>query len=113
MLVKTKPAYLTIEDLNVKGMMKNRHLSKAVAQQTIYAFREWLTAKCDEKGIELRVVSMWYPSSKLMFQLAVDKKTNLSLSERTFSCDNCDAVLDRDFNASLNLKYAKEYTVLT
>ena len=88
-LVKTKPAYLTIEDLNVKGMMKNRHLSKAIAQQSFFAFREWLTAKCGEKGIELRVVDMWYPSSKLCSTCGA-KKTKLSLSERTFSCDTCD-----------------------
>ena len=111
-LVKTKPAYLTIEDLNVKGMMKNRHLSKAIAQQCFSSFREWLTTKCVEKGIELRLVDRWYPSSKLCSTCGV-KKTKLSLSERTFACDNCDTVLDRDFNASLNLKYAKEYTVLT
>ncbi|WP_186671526.1 RNA-guided endonuclease TnpB family protein [Sporosarcina sp. BP05] len=110
-LVKTKPAYLTIEDLNVKGMMKNRHLSKAIAQQCFYAFRETLTAKCVEKGIELRLVDRWYPSSNLCSNCGA-KKTKLSLSERTFTCDNCDTVLDRDFNASLNLKYAKEYTVL-
>jgi len=112
MLVKTKPTYLTIEDLNVTGMMKNRYLSKAVAQQCFYAFREWLTAKCGEIGIELRVVDMWYPSSKLCSTCGT-KKTKLSLSERTFSCDSCDTVLDRDYNASLNLKYAQEYTVVT
>ncbi len=111
-LVKTKPAYLTIEDLNVKGMMKNRHLSKAVTQQCFYAFREWLTAKCVEKGIELRLVDRWYPSSKICSNCGVNK-TKLSLSERIFACDNCTTVLDRDFNASLNLKNAKKYTVLT
>ncbi|MHA6260190.1 RNA-guided endonuclease InsQ/TnpB family protein [Sporosarcina sp. CAU 1771] len=111
-LVKTKPAYLTIEDLNIKGMMKNRHLSKAIAGQNLYAFREWIEAKCKEKGIELRIVSGWYPSSKLCSSCG-NKKTNLSLSERVYNCDKCDTILDRDFNASLNLKYAKEYTVLT
>ena len=112
MLVKTKPTYLTIEDLNVKGMMKNRHLSKAVAQQIFYAFREWLLLKCREHGIELRMVDRWYPSSKLCSTCGT-KKVNLSLSERTYTCDSCDTVLARDFNASLNLKYAQEYTVLT
>ncbi|MHA6261118.1 RNA-guided endonuclease InsQ/TnpB family protein [Sporosarcina sp. CAU 1771] len=111
-LVKTKPAYLTIEDLNIKGMMKNRHLSKAIAGQNLYAFREWLEAKCKEKGIELRIVGKWYPSSKLCSSCG-NKKTNLSLSERVYNCDKCDTILDRDFNASLYLKYAKEYTVLT
>lgn len=112
MLVKTKPTYLTIEDLNVTGMMKNRYLSKAFTQQCFYAIREWLTAKCVEIGIELRVVDMWYPSSKLCSTCGT-KKTKLSLSERIFSCDSCDTVLDRDYNASLNLKYTKEYTVIT
>ena len=62
--VKTKPSYITIEDLNVKGMMKNRHLSKAVASQKLYEFRTKLEAKCKELGIELRIVDRWYPSSK-------------------------------------------------
>ena len=111
-LVKTKPTYITIEDLNVKGMMKNRHLSKAVAQQNFYTFKEWLIAKCKQYDIELRIVDRFYPSSKLCSCCGY-KKVKLSLSERTFTCDACDAELDRDFNASLNLKYATEYTVLT
>ena len=111
-LVKTKPTSITIEDLNVKGMMKNRHLSKAVAQQNFYLFREWLLAKCRQHGIELRAVGRFYPSSKLC-SCCGTKKVQLSLSERIFACDSCNAELDRDFNASLNLKYATEYTVLT
>ena len=63
-IVKTKPSYITIEDLNVKGMMKNRCLSKAVASQKFYEFRTRLKAKCDENGIELRVADRFYPSSK-------------------------------------------------
>ncbi len=62
--MKTKPSYITIEDLNVSGMMKNKHLSKAVASQKFYEFRTKLQAKCNENGIELRVVDRWYPSSK-------------------------------------------------
>lgn len=64
-IVKAKPSYITIEDLNVKEMMKNRHLSKAVASQKFYEFRTKLEAKCREIGIELRVVDRWYPSSNL------------------------------------------------
>ncbi|MEG0553473.1 MAG: transposase, partial [Carnobacterium sp.] len=112
MLVKTKPTYITIEDLNIKGMMKNRHLSKAIAHQNFYAFREFLLSKCIEQGIELRLVDRWYPSSKLCSTCGT-KKSNLSLSERIYTCDRCDTELDRDFNASLNLKFAKKYTVLT
>lgn len=111
-LVKAKPAYITIEDLNVKCMMKNRHLSKAIAQQNFYAFKAWLLSKCREHGIELRQVSRFYPSSKLCSSCGA-KKTKLSLSERVFACDNCQVEIDRDFNASLNLKYATTYEVLT
>ena len=64
-IVKTKPSYITIEDLNVKGMMKNRHLSKVVAGRKFYEFRVKLKKKCDENSIELRVVDRFYPSSKL------------------------------------------------
>ncbi|MFJ8258907.1 RNA-guided endonuclease InsQ/TnpB family protein [Peribacillus asahii] len=111
-LVKTKPTFITIEDLNVKGMMKNRHLSKAVSQQNFYYFKEWLTTKCKQYGIELRVVDRFYPSSKLC-SCCGHKKVKLSLSERIFRCDACEAEVDRDFNAALNLKYATEYTLLT
>lgn len=111
-LVKAKPAYITIEDLNVKGMIKNRHLSKAAAQQNFYYFKEWLLVKCKDYGIELRQVNRFYPSSKLC-SCCGEKKVKLSLSERVFRCDNCQVEIDRDFNASLNLKYATEYEVLT
>lgn len=63
-IVKTKPSYITIEDLNVSGMMKNKHLSRAVASQKFYEFRIKLKAKSKENGIELRVADRWYPSSK-------------------------------------------------
>lgn len=111
-LVKTKPTFITIEDLNVTGMKKNRHLAKAVSQQNFRLFREWLTTKCSQYGIELRVVDRFYPSSKLCSGCGT-KKVKLSLSERSFTCDACGAKLNRDFNASLNLKYATEYTVVT
>lgn len=111
-LVKAKPAYITMEDLNVKGMMKNRHLSKGISQQNFYYFKEWLHAKCKEYGIELRQVSRFYPSSKLCSCCGV-KKVKLSLAERTFKCENCLIEIDRDFNASLNLKYATQYEILT
>ena len=63
-IVKTKPSYIKIEDLNVSGMMKNRHLSKAVASQKFYEFKTKLQAKCKEYGIALRIVDRWFPSSK-------------------------------------------------
>ena len=108
-IVKTKPSYITIEDLNVKGMMKNRCLSKAVASQKFYEFRTKLKAKCDENGIELRVVDRWYPSSKICHCCGAIKK-DLKLSDRIYCCD-CGYVEDRDFNAALNLRDALTYEV--
>ena len=108
-IVKTKPSYITIEDLNVSGMMKNSHLSKAVASQKFYEFRTKLKAKCDENGIELRVVDRWYPSSKICHCCGAIKK-DLKLSDRIYRCD-CGYVEDRDFNAALNLRDALTYEV--
>ena len=108
-IVKTKPSYITIEDLNVKGMMKNRHLSKAVASQKFYEFRTKLQAKCNENGIELRVVDRWNPSSKTCHCCGTVKK-DLKLSDRIFKC-SCGYVEDRDFNAALNLRDAITYEV--
>ena len=108
-IVKTKPSYITIEDLNVSGMMKNRHLSKAVASQKFYEFRTKLKAKCNENGIELRVVDRWYPSSKICHCCGAIKK-DLKLSDRIYRCD-CGYVEDRDFNAALNLRNALTYEV--
>ncbi|MEH7464469.1 transposase [Bacillus thuringiensis] len=110
-LVKNKPTYITIEDLNVKGMMKNKHLSKAVAQQCFYTFQIWLLAKCKEYGIELRQVDRFYPSSKLC-SCCDCKKVDLKLSDRVYTCE-CGNEIDRDLNASINLLQAKEYTILT
>ena len=109
-IVKTKPSYITIEDLNVSGMMKNKHLSKAVASQKFYEFRTKLKAKCDENGIELRVVDRFYPSSKLCHCCGAIKK-DLRLSDRIYRC-NCGYVNDRDFNAALNLRDALTYEVV-
>lgn len=108
-IVKTKPSYITIEDLNVSGMMKNKHLSKAVASQKLYEFRTKLKAKCDDNGIELRIVDRWYPSSKLCHCCGAIKK-NLKLSDRIYKCD-CGYIEDRDFNASLNLRDALTYEI--
>ena len=108
-IVKTKPSYIAIEDLNVKGMMKNRCLSKAVASQKFYEFRKRLKAKCDEKGIELRVADRFYPSSKTCHHCGSIRK-NLKLSDRIYRCE-CGYVADRDLNAALNLKDAKTYKI--
>lgn len=107
--VKTKPSYITIEDLNISGMMKNRHLSKAIASQKFYEFRTKLKTKCEENGIELRVVSRFYPSSKLCHCCGRIRK-DLKLSDRIYRC-SCGYIEDRDFNASYNLRDAVTYEI--
>lgn len=107
--VKTKPSYVTIEDLNVSGMMKNRHLSKAVASQKFYEFGRKLKAKCRENGIEVRIADRWYPSSKRCHRCGRIHK-ELKLSDRIFRCA-CGYVEDRDYNASLNLRDAVTYEI--
>ena len=109
-LVKTKPKWITLEDLNVRGMMKNKHLSKAVAQQKFFEFRTKLTAKCKEYGIELRLVDRFYPSSKLCCKCGCIKP-DLKLSDRTYTCSECGYTADRDFNASLNLRDCLTYQI--
>ena len=107
-IVKTKPSHIAIEDLNISGMMKNRHLSKAIASQKLYESRTKLISKCREKGIEVRIAGRFYPSSKLCHACGNVKK-DLKLSERTYKCPVCGYEADRDFNASLNLRDIKEY----
>lgn len=107
--VKTKPSYIAIEDLNVSGMMKNRHLSKAIASQKFYEFRAKLKTKCDDNGIELRIVDRWYPSSKMCHCCGRVSK-DLKLSDRIYRCA-CGYIADRDFNASLNLRDAETYAI--
>lgn len=110
-IVKTKPAFIVIEDLNVSGMMKNRHLSKAVAQQKFFEFKTKLISKCKENDIELRVVDRFYPSSKTCHNCGHIKR-DLKLSDRTYKCSECGYEEDRDINASLNLRDAKTYTII-
>ena len=107
--VKTKPSYIAIEDLNVSGMMKNRHLSKAIASQKFYEFRAKLKVKCGDNGIELRIVDRWYPSSKMCHCCGRVSK-DLKLSDRIYRCA-CGYIADRDFNASLNLRDAETYAI--
>ena len=108
-IAKTKPSHITVEDLNVSGMMKDRHLSKAVASQKFYEFRTKLKTKCEEFGIELRIVSRWYPSSKTCHCCGHIKK-DLKLSDRVYRCA-CGYIEDRDFNAALNLRDAETYEI--
>ena len=108
-IIERKPSYITIEDLNVSGMMKNKHLSKAIANQKLYEFRLKLTSKCKQNNIELRVVDRFYPSSKTCSCCGKIKK-DLKLSDRIYKC-SCGFVCDRDLNASVNLKNAKKYKI--
>jgi putative transposase len=109
-IVKTKPSYITIEDLNVSGMMKNRHLSKAIAQQKFHEFKIKLQNKCNANSIELRIVDRFYPSSKTCSKCGNIKK-DLKLSDRVYKCD-CGLVIGRDLNAAINLENAKIYNVV-
>lgn len=111
-IIQQKPRYITIEDLNINGMMKNRHVSKAVSQQRLFDFKTKLIKKANDHNIEIRQVDRWYPSSKLCSCCGF-KKVDLSLSDRVYECSNCQSVLDRDVNASINLLQAIDYTVLT
>ncbi|NAT20414.1 transposase [Clostridioides difficile] len=104
-VIEQKPSYITIEDLNVSGMMKNKHLSKAISSQKFFEFRTKLTAKCKQNNIELRVVDRWYPSSKTCSQCGEVNK-GLKLKDRVYKCE-CGLSIDRDLNASINLKNAK------
>lgn len=110
-LVKTKPMWITIEDLNIKSMMKNRHLSKSVAQQKFFEFRTKLNAKCNEYGIELRLVDRFYPSSKTCHKCG-NIKSDLKLSDRVYHCCECGYTADRDYNASLNLRDCPAYQIV-
>ena len=107
LIIRQKPSYITMEDLAVSNMMKNKHLSKAIANQKFFEFRKKLTTKCKQNKIELRVVDRFYPSSKTCSCCGKIKK-DLKLKDRVYKC-NCGLMIDRDFNASINLKNAKKY----
>ena len=102
--------FITIEELNVSGMMKNKHLSKAIQQQKLYEFHRQLKYKCKWNNIELRVVDRYFPSSKLCHECG-SIKTDLKLSDRVYVCKECGNIIDRDYNASLNLRDATIYNV--
>lgn len=101
-IVKTKPSYIVLEDLNVKGMMKNRYLSKAIQQQGFYKFRRQIQYKSEWNNICLIIADKFFPSSKLCGCCGRIKE-DLKLSDRIYKCD-CGNIIDRDFQAALNLK---------
>jgi putative transposase len=109
-IVKQKPRFITVEDLNVKGMMKNRHLAKAVAAQRFNYLLAKLKRKAEIIGIEFREVDRFYPSSKTCHICGHIHK-ELKLKDRVYVCPECGYTADRDFNASLNLRDAKEYRI--
>ena len=105
-LVSTLPRTVVMEDLNVSGMMKNKHLSKAIQEQCLYEFIRQMKYKCEWNGIEFVQVDKFYPSSKTCSNCGTIKK-DLKLSDRTFVCSDCGFTIDRDYNAALNLmRYA-------
>lgn len=101
-IVKTKPSRVVMETLNIKGMMRNKHLSKAIAEQCLYDFKVKLKYKCEFNGIEFVEADKWYPSSKTCSECG-HIKSRLSLSERIYICEDCGVAIDRDYNASINL----------
>ena len=101
-IVRTKPSRIVVEDLNVSGMMKNRHLSKAIAAQSFFSFTETLRYKCEAQGIEFVKADRWFPSSKACSECGNIKK-DLRLKDRSYNCECCGKSIDRDLNASINL----------
>lgn len=101
-IVKTKPSRIVIEDLNIKGMMKNRHLSKAISEQKLYEFKRQVLYKSALRGIPVVEADRWFPSSKEC-SCCGNIKHNLKLKDRVYKCEVCGLVIDRDLNASINL----------
>ena len=110
-ITRAKLKYITIENLKVSNMIKNRHLSKAIQEQNFYAIRTKLINKCKERNIELRIVDTFYPSSKTCSCCGSIRK-DLKLNDRIYKCFNCGIEIDRDYNASINLEKAQVYKVI-
>ena len=107
-LVKKQPQHIAIEDLNVKGMMRNKHLAKDIANCSFYTIKEHLIRKAKERNIVVRLVDRFYPSSKTCSNCGSYKK-DLKLSQRVYHCNSCQKEIDRDFNASLNIATTDKY----
>lgn len=110
-VVKTKPQFITLENLNITGMMKNKHLSKAISNQRFYEFRTKLINKAKRLNIEIRLADTFYPSSKLC-SCCNNIKHDLKLKDRTYKCNYCNLEIDRDYNASLNLMKCQNYKLV-
>ena len=107
-LVKKQPQYIAIEDLNVKGMMRNKHLAKDIANCSFYTIKEHIIRKAKERNIVVRLVDRFYPSSKTCSNCGSYKK-ELKLSQRIYHCNSCQKEIDRDFNASRNIATTDRY----
>ena len=101
-IVKREPSFIVMEDLNVSGMMKNKHLARAIQEQKLAEFYRMMQYKCDWHGIRLITTDRFYASSKLC-SVSGHKKPDLKLSDRIYRCEQCGTVIDRDYNASINL----------
>ncbi|WP_303105492.1 transposase [uncultured Mitsuokella sp.] len=106
-IIKRKPSFVCLEDLNVRGMMKNRYLSEKIQEQNLYEFRRQMEYKAHWAKIPVIIADRWYPSSKTCVMCGHVKK-DLNLSERVYVCPACGNVIDRDFQAALNLKHYGE-----
>ena len=106
-IISRKPMFIALEDLNVKGMMKNKHLAKAIQEQSFYEFKRIISYKANWNNIKIIEVPRFYPSSKTCSKCGFIKK-DLKLSDRKYICFECGLIIDRDYNASINLmKYGQ------
>ena len=110
-LVGKQPKYIALEDLNVKGMMKNKYLAKDIANCSFYTIREYLIRKATERSIVVRLVDRFYPSSKTCSNCG-DYKNDLKLSQRVYLCNHCQEKIDRDLNAALNIAKTDKYILV-
>lgn len=111
-IIALHPARIMLEDLKVKNMMKNKHLARAIQEQQFYRIRQLLTEKAlNSITIQIGVVNWFYPSSKKCSRCGSIKR-DLKLSDRIYVCNNCGLVIDRDYNASLNIRDCKDYKVI-
>ena len=109
-IIKREPSFIALEDLNIQGMMKNRHLAKAIQEQSLYEFKRKLSYKAQWNNIKIVEVPRFFPSSKTCSQCG-SYKSDLKLSDRIYKCDECGVEIDRDYNASLNLKIYGQSTL--
>lgn len=111
-IIRQFPKRIMLEDLGIKGMMRNRHLAKAIQEQQFYRIRQLLTEKAlNTQAVQIGVVNRRFPSSKMCSRCG-NIKRNLKLSDRIYVCDSCGLVIDRDYNASLNIRDCKEYDLV-